>query len=753
MSVLQAVYFDGKDSRRHPVSVMITGGRLKVIGRDVNEEFDARGVRRSLRIADTPRWLYLPGGGACVTSDNEAVDRMTRDRRYELVLHRWESHPGYAVLAIALVVAALWLLVDRVLPVAVEAIAERIPIEAEAALGRETLAGMERYVLRPTQLSAKRQARLRARFDAVARAGPEPAAYRLEFRSSPVIGANAFALPSGIIVMTDELVKLARNDLEIIGVLAHELGHVRHRHTMRRLLESSATALIIAGVTGDIASTTSLAAAAPTLLLQTKYSRDHEREADAYAIEMMRKGGIDPRHFAAILTRLEGEAPRRGGMPAFLSSHPQTEEREVLARGGTEIPVSDEDIDRDAEDDGEIAPVQTRPVLVAIDPVQRHIVGLVEQGNYAELERLIGGYQRAFEADEAMSSRLENAFLAFSKVPQSAERIFNGWVRQYPSSYAALTARGCFLYFQGLEARGTAYIRDTPEENIRAMQVYLGRARADLERSLKLVQKPYINRLTLMSIARTNGSRREGRAQYLEAVKLAPQSIELRLARMTSLEPRWGGSYAQMTKFLAESRSELRDPGAAGRLAARIPAYRAHERQQAKDYSQALKLYDEAIGLYASAGTLCERSYVLSQLKRDAEAFADVQLALSKARDIRYCLERAVAVAAGAGTADEAIEMMSLVIEVDPSSNHAFNQRGWRYQQQGRADLAFQDFLASARLGDGWGQLMTGKYYWMGKGVKEDREEALGWLRKAAAQGHPDAKLSLEQALQQLGRR
>jgi predicted Zn-dependent protease len=327
MSVLQADYFDGKTSRKHPVSVMIAGGRLKVIGRDVNEEFDARGVRRSLRIANTPRWLYLPGGGACVTSDNDAVDRMTRDRRYEIVLHRWESRPAYAVVAIAMVVAALWLLIDRVLPVAVEAIAARIPVEAEAALGRETLAGMERYFLQPSKLTAARRDRLRSRFDAAVRATGEATPYQLEFRSSPVIGPNAFALPSGIIVMTDELVLLAHNDREVIAVLAHELGHVRQRHTMRRLLESSATALIIAGVTGDIASTTSLAAAAPTLLLQTKYSRDHEREADRYAVEMMRKAGIEPRHFAAILARLEGEAPRRGGLPTFLASHPPTDER------------------------------------------------------------------------------------------------------------------------------------------------------------------------------------------------------------------------------------------------------------------------------------------------------------------------------------------------------------------------------------------------------------------------------------------
>jgi Zn-dependent protease with chaperone function len=752
MSVLQAVYFDGKESRRHPVSVMVTGGRLKVIGRDVNEEFDARGVRRSLRIANTPRWLYLPGGGACVTSENDAVDRMTRDRRYEVILHRWESRPAYAVVAIALVVAALWLLIDRALPVAVESIAARIPVEAETALGRETLAGMDQYFLRPSKLSESRQARVRAKFESVARAESEPTPYRLEFRSSPAIGANAFALPSGIIVMTDELVRLARNDQEILAVLAHELGHVRQRHTMRRLLESSATALVIAGVTGDIASTTSLAAAAPTLLLQTKYSREHEREADAYAIALMQKSGIEPRHFAAILGRLEGEAPRRGGLPGFLSSHPPTEEREAVAGTGAGPAAGEDEEVREAEADPETIPVRVRPTLLAVDPVQRHIVALLDRGDYAELERLLGGYQQAFEADAALSPRLENAFAAFRKAPQGAEPRFNEWVAKFPSSYVALTARGCFYYFQGWEARGTAYMSETPQENIRAMQAYLEKARKDLERSLVLAPRPFVSRLTLMSIARTSGSRREERAQYLEAVKLAPQSIELRLSHMTSLEPRWGGSYRQMEAYLAESRSELADPEAVNRLAARIPAHRAHERQEAKQYAGALKLYDEAIALYAAPGTLCERSWVLSEMKRDAEAIADVRLALSKARDVRYCLDRAVAVAPAAGNAESVIELLSLVIEVDSANPHAFNQRGWRYQQLGRDDLAFQDYLASARLGEGWGQLMTGKFYWAGRGVREDREEALAWLRKAAAQGQPDAKLSLEQALQALQR-
>jgi len=770
MSALQADYFDGKSSRKHPVSVLVSDGKLKIVGRYVSAEFDARGVHRSLRVGNTPRWLYLPGGGALVTADNDAVDRMTRGAPYEELLHRWESRPVFAALAVGLVAGALWLLIDRGLPAAAEAIAERIPVEAEALLGEEALDGLERFALRPSQLPSARQHALREKLDAMARGAGEPTPYRLEFRASPALGPNAFALPAGIIVVTDDLVKLAKNDREVLAVLAHELGHVHHRHTMRRLLQSSATALVIAAVTGDIASTTSLAAAAPALLLQTRYSRDNEREADRYAIETMRRQGIDPRALATILSRLQGSSPRRGTIPTFLSTHPATEEREALARAaaGAEVaqqkeeepegkaeakPAAAQPKEEEPEGQAEAKPVAAQPKLLAVDPVQREVIGLLEKGDHAELERVLGGYQRSFEQDPGGAARLENAFRSLRKAPRSAEPVLNEWVEKSPASYAARLARGTFFVYQGLEARGPAYARDTPQENFRAMRAYMGKARADLERSLTLTAKPYLSQWSLMTIARQSGNRPAATAHYLEAVKLAPDSIELRLAHMANLEPRWGGSYAEMQAFVAESRAQLKDPGAAARLAARIPANRAQERIDAKDFAGALLHYDEAIALDASAGLLCSRSYALSELKRAAEAFADVKLALSKDRDDRYCLQRAVYEAARAGDANEAIRVLNLVIEVDPNAEQAHRQRGWKYQQLGKWDAAFPDYLAAARLGDGWAQLMVGKLYWAGKGVKEDREEALVWLRKAAAHGDRDAKVSLEQALQQLGRK
>jgi predicted Zn-dependent protease/Flp pilus assembly protein TadD len=749
VNVLAADYFDGRQSVRHPVSVIVARGKLRIVGRDVNEEFDLRRVRRSLRIADTPRWLYLPGGGACVTADNDAVDRMTRKRRYDRLLHRWESRPAYAVVATALVVASLWLSFDRGVPVAAERIAERVPVAAERTLGEQTLRGMDQRLLQPSQLSPERQGALREKFGAMARTAGDATPYRLEFRASRVIGANAFALPSGIIVMTDELVRLSRRDEEVLAVLGHELGHVHHRHTMRRLLEASATGLVIAAVTGDVASATSLAAAAPAVLVQTKYSRDNEREADAYSVELLGKVGVNPRYMATILGRLEAKAGRRSGFPDFLASHPATKERQALALAAA---GTDEAVDDPAPADV-AASTSEPPRRMILDPVQRRIVELVESRDYEALEQVLAEQQLAFERDAATSPRLDNAFRAFAKVPKSAEAALNEWVERRPGSYTALAARGSFFVFQGLEARGTAFFDETPQENIRAMRAYLDKARADAERSLSMTPKPYISRRSLMTVARMLGRRSDAGMHYAEAIRLAPDSVDTRLDRMAMLEPRWGGSYAEMEKFVAESRSQLKAPGAADRIGATIPAYRAQEAARGRDFGLALRHYDDALALDPDSGPACGRAYVLSELKRFDEALADAKRALSTRDDPPYCLKLAPYLAASAKDAGEAIAVMSLVIEADPASIHALRQRGWRYQQQGRMELAFPDYLAAAKLGDAWAQTMAGKLYWAGSGVKQDRDEALVWLRKAAAQGDGDAKVSLQQALQQLGRK
>lgn len=169
----------------------------------------------------------------------------------------------------------------------------------------------------------------------MARASGAAAGCRLEFRASQAIGANALALPSGIVVITDDLVALARHDDEIGAILAHELGHVHQRHILRHALQNSATGLIMATLTGDLMSITSLAATLPTTLVDASFSRAFEREADDAAMAWMRTAGVPPRRYAEILGRLQAQldvhhgAVGGGKSPVrnYLSTHPDTGER------------------------------------------------------------------------------------------------------------------------------------------------------------------------------------------------------------------------------------------------------------------------------------------------------------------------------------------------------------------------------------------------------------------------------------------
>jgi Zn-dependent protease with chaperone function len=135
-------------------------------------------------------------------------------------------------------------------------------------------------------------------------------------------------LPDGTVIATDELVGLAKDDQEVLAVLAHEIGHVHHRHSLRMALESSTVVLLVSTYLGDVTQLTTLSASLPGVYAQARYSREHETEADTFALRHLDRSGISHRRFADILRALQtaaGPDPDRGLQ--YLASHPPTSER------------------------------------------------------------------------------------------------------------------------------------------------------------------------------------------------------------------------------------------------------------------------------------------------------------------------------------------------------------------------------------------------------------------------------------------
>ncbi|MGH8671677.1 MAG: M48 family metallopeptidase [Burkholderiales bacterium] len=330
MKSITARFYDGRTSQKHEALLQLEARQVHVSGETVDRHYPLSLIRVSMRVGNTPRLLYFPDGGQCETDDNDAVDALFAERDDQAaprLLHRLESRLGYALVALVLTVAALWGFVEYGIPVLAQRVALNLPVTTETALGQDTLELLDAHWLKASKLDKGRRQQLRTVFEQMVADSRDGFKYRLEFRGGGILGTNALALPSGIVLVTDEMVALAKRDEEIIAVLAHEIGHVKGRHTLRHVLQSTATVLLIAVITGDIASATSLAAGIPTFLLEAKYSREFEREADAYALLYMKTHGIAPRHFADILLRMEKDNGADTQDPGFVSSHPATEER------------------------------------------------------------------------------------------------------------------------------------------------------------------------------------------------------------------------------------------------------------------------------------------------------------------------------------------------------------------------------------------------------------------------------------------
>jgi Zn-dependent protease with chaperone function len=333
---LHAAYFDGRTARAHPVVLWVHAGTLHVEGEGIALAVPVRRVRWPERQRHGERHAQLPDDGLISTADAAAWDAWAGASRFqpEGLTVRWMQSWRAVLGALVLTLVVLGAGYRWGLPAAAQRIAALLPAQVHQQVGTAALEGFRDQWLVPSRIDPAAQAALRQQFaQAVARtpafAAAAPA-WTLHFHASPKkgIGPNAFALPGGHIVVTDELVDLLKDRPDVlIGVLGHELGHVQHHHGMRSLVQASALAAVSALVLGDIST---VLTAAPVLLGQAAYARGFEHEADLAAAQLMRANGWDPGGFELLFQRLGQWQSGRGPgieLPIGLSTHPPDAER------------------------------------------------------------------------------------------------------------------------------------------------------------------------------------------------------------------------------------------------------------------------------------------------------------------------------------------------------------------------------------------------------------------------------------------
>lgn len=334
---LPALWFDGVSARAQPCELDWKDGELRLYAAQGEpRRYASTQVRWPERTRHGLRQLQLPDGGVVSIADARAWDDWTRAAGIvQPLAARWALSWRGSAAAILLLLGSLFGAWRWGIPWGAEQVAHALPDNVQAKLGQRVMQDLEqRQWLMPSELPVEVQQRIADAVAGMAKKAYRDAApaYRLHFRSAPKwLGPNAFALPGGDVVVTDALVKLLKSDgntvaSALLGVVAHELGHVRERHGLRLAFEAGAVTVLTGWWLGDFSS---ILAAAPALAAQAGYSRHHERSADAEAKRVMLAAGIDPAAMVEFFQAVQKAVPQRDGDgTAFgLATHPVDSER------------------------------------------------------------------------------------------------------------------------------------------------------------------------------------------------------------------------------------------------------------------------------------------------------------------------------------------------------------------------------------------------------------------------------------------
>lgn len=145
---------------------------------------------------------------------------------------------------------------------------------------------------------------------------------------------NAFALPGGQIFITLGLLDKLQTEAQLAGVLSHEIGHVIERHTAEQMAKNQLGQMLVMAV-GSAASSPdqssqynpAIIASLVNQVIQLRYSRADESEADTWGLTLMEQAGFDPRAMIQVMEVLKKASGGREGSMEIFQTHPNPDLR------------------------------------------------------------------------------------------------------------------------------------------------------------------------------------------------------------------------------------------------------------------------------------------------------------------------------------------------------------------------------------------------------------------------------------------
>ena len=221
---------------------------------------------------------------------------------------------------LGIVCLGLWNSVDPV----TQWVADQVPPEAEEELGKQAFDSIlaQSHVIDDPAIEAQLEILAEPLITAI-----DSDRYTFQFVIIEDESVNAFALPGGYMAIHTGLILRAERPEEVLGVMAHELAHVTEQHSLRVLLKHAGMSFLISSVLGTEAGMVTYG----QQLLQLKFSRNHEVEADTVGFYILERARVDPKgmvdFFHTIKEEHESSGSAMDGSLSIVSTHPATDER------------------------------------------------------------------------------------------------------------------------------------------------------------------------------------------------------------------------------------------------------------------------------------------------------------------------------------------------------------------------------------------------------------------------------------------
>jgi len=332
ITLYNAQYYKAGHSKHYQTLVKILGNTIEVMSDGELYTYFLVDSILEPPLAKLPREVRLKDGSKLIFNVEENIEQHFKGR-HNAWISVLEEKKRYIFLAFILVPIFLMLIIKYVIPTTAKTIAPLMPHSVKSQIDEHAIDAFDRLVLDESKLTNEEQLKVTKSWEqmllAINSESSEQPRYSLLFRKSETLGANAFALPGGTVVITDELIELLKGKPEAIqAILLHEIGHVYHNHGIQMMAESLGVTLVFTYLFGDMEGITELFHGVSASVIQNTFSQSLESEADDYSLMQLKKLGISTQALAdAFIALGEKHGLEEGKLEKYYSSHPSLRSR------------------------------------------------------------------------------------------------------------------------------------------------------------------------------------------------------------------------------------------------------------------------------------------------------------------------------------------------------------------------------------------------------------------------------------------